>query len=130
MTAFDQPYMPVELDDLRSITFARSSDAYRVALLIPLCGSAGLWAPSCISGAQIAVAELNEAGGIQGRKVQLIMIDAAREACEPVEEIVNGLIEGGFIDAMLACISAPVPASEQSRPTADTLYLYATFCRR
>lgn len=93
--------MPVELDDLRSITYARAGDAYRVALLIPMCGSAGLWAPSCISSAQVAVAELNEAGGIQGRKVQLIMIDAALEACDPVDEIVNDLIEGGFIDAIV-----------------------------
>lgn len=101
MTAFGHPYMPAELDDLRSHTYARNGNAYRVALLIPMCGSAGLWAPSCISSAQVAVAELNESGGIQGRKVQLIMIDAALEACDPVDEIVNDLIEGGFIDAIV-----------------------------
>ena len=30
---------------------------YRVALLVPLCGSAGLWSPSCIACAQVAVEE-------------------------------------------------------------------------
>ena len=78
--------MPVEREDLRNGSFVGVREAYRVALLIPLCGSAGLWAPSCISSAQVAVAELNATGGISGRRVQLIMIDAALEAFEPVYE--------------------------------------------
>ena len=93
--------MPVELEDLRNGSFVGAREAYRVALLIPLCGSAGLWAPSCISSAQVAVAELNATGGISGRRVQLIMIDAALEAFEPVEEIVNGLIDEQAIDAIV-----------------------------
>ena len=39
------------------------SKAFRIALLIPMCGSAGLWAPSCIACAQVAVDELNKADG-------------------------------------------------------------------
>lgn len=93
--------MPVELDDLRGGSLIAAKGFYRVALLIPLCGSAGIWTPSCISSAQVAVAELNESGGIGGRKVQLIMIDAALEACEPIDEIVNDLIEGQVIDAIV-----------------------------
>ncbi|UYV37230.1 substrate-binding domain-containing protein [Rhodobacteraceae bacterium D3-12] len=93
--------LPMELSDLRSGRWLRESDHFRVALMIPLCGSAGLWAPSCISSAQVAVAELNKAGGILGRKVQLIMVDAAVEAPEPVEVIVNDLIETKAIDAIV-----------------------------
>jgi urea transport system substrate-binding protein len=52
-----------------------------------MCGSAGIWAPSCISSAQLAVEEINRGNGIGGRQVQLIMIDSALEAKEPVEEI-------------------------------------------
>lgn len=93
--------MPMELADLRAGRRLLSGDSFRVALLIPLCGSAGIWAPSCISSAQVAVAELNERGGILGRKVQMIMIDAAVEAPEPIEEIVNDLIESHAIDAIV-----------------------------
>lgn len=78
-----------------------STGSYRVALLIPMCGSAGIWAPSCISCAQVAVAELNRKDGIMGRRVQLLMIDAAVEAGEPIEEVVNDLIEIGGIDAIV-----------------------------
>ena len=93
--------LPFDLIDLQSGRMRNTDDAFRVALLIPLCGAAGLWAPSCISSAQVAVAELNDADGIDGRRVQLIMIDAAVEAPEPVDEIINGLIECQAIDAIV-----------------------------
>ncbi|WP_419913035.1 substrate-binding domain-containing protein [Hoeflea sp.] len=75
--------------------------AYKVALLIPMCGSAGLWAPSCIASAQVAVRELNRFSGISGRPVQMIMIDSAIESETPVDELVHTLIENGSIDAIV-----------------------------
>jgi ABC-type branched-subunit amino acid transport system substrate-binding protein len=93
--------LPTEVDDLRDGPLARSKTTFRVALLIPMCGSAGLWGPSCISSAQVAVEEINRAGGIAGKKVQIIMIDAALEAMVPIEEVVNDLIETGSIDAIV-----------------------------
>jgi len=97
---FPGSVFPLELNDsgaYRQIT----SYAFRIGLLIPMCGSAGLWAPSCIASAQIAVAEVNNRGGILDRKVELIMIDAALEAATPVEEVINSLIEIGAIDAIV-----------------------------
>jgi ABC-type branched-subunit amino acid transport system substrate-binding protein len=92
---------PSELDELTVNGLARESDVFRIALLIPLCGSAGIWAPSCISSAQVAVQELNRGNGIAGCKIQLVMIDSALEAQTPLEEIVNDLIEVGAIDAIV-----------------------------
>ncbi|WP_456391290.1 substrate-binding domain-containing protein [Profundibacter sp.] len=93
---------PTELLDVSSGEFLLGkSAAFRVALLIPMCGSAGLWAPSCIASAQVAVNELNRSSGIGGRQVQMIMIDSALEAQTPVEELVNALIEAGSIDAIV-----------------------------
>lgn len=93
--------LPIELADLRAAGHVCAPGSYRVALLIPMCGAAGIWAPSCISSAQVAVAELNRKNGIKGRRVQLLMIDAAVEAGEPIEEVVNELIEVGGIDAIV-----------------------------
>lgn len=75
--------------------------AFRIALLIPMCGSAGLWAPSCIASAQVAVDELNKANGISGRPVQLIMVDSAIETNAPVEELIDSLIRSGSVDAIV-----------------------------
>ncbi len=93
--------VPTELEELRDDPALHSGSTYRIALLIPLCGAAGLWAPSCISSAQVAVEELNRSVGIAGLKVQLIMIDAAMEADIPIEETVNDLIETESIDAIV-----------------------------
>jgi len=98
----DEKIHPAALNEFRDNDFLLGKQqAFRVALLIPLCGAAGLWAPSCIASAQVAVNELNQASGIAGRQVQMIMIDSALEAQTPVEELVNSLIETGAIDAIV-----------------------------
>ena len=95
------PAFPTELDELFLSAQRRTQSTFRVALLIPMCGSAGIWGPSCISSAQVAAEELNRGDGIGGRKVHLIMIDAAVEAEVPVEETVSELIETQSIDAIV-----------------------------
>lgn len=90
-----------ELNDLEGDKLALPGSTFRIGLLIPMCGSAGIWAPSCISSAQVAVAELNNGNGIAGRPVELIMIDSALEAPTPVEEVINSLIEIKAIDAIV-----------------------------
>ena len=90
-----------ELRDLEGDRLALPGSTFRIGLLIPMCGSAGIWAPSCISSAQVAVAELNDGNGIGGRPVELIMIDSALEAPTPVEEVINSLIEIKAIDAIV-----------------------------
>lgn len=77
------------------------SRAFRIALTIPMCGAAGLWAPSCIASAQLAVEQLNQGNGIGGRPLQLLMIDSAVETCTPIEELVDALIAQGSIDAIV-----------------------------
>ena len=79
----------------------RGSDDFRVALLIPRCGSAGIWGPSCIASAEVAAYELNRGDGIGGRRVRLIPIDAAVEAPAPVEDLVDTLIGSRSIDAIV-----------------------------
>lgn len=97
-----QPFWPysadvLDHDDLRS----SRGQAYRVALLIPMCGSAGLWAPSCIASAQVAVQELNRLSGIAGLPIQIMIVDSAEEAQVPVESQISALIEDGSIDAIV-----------------------------
>ena len=74
---------------------------FGVALLIPMCGSAGIWGPSCIASAEVAAHELNRRDGIAGRNVRLILVDSAVEAQVPVEGLVDSLIESRSIDAIV-----------------------------
>ena len=90
-----------ELKDLEGDRLSLPGSTFRIGLLIPMCGAAGIWAPSCISSAQVAVAELNNGSGIGGRPVELVMIDSALEAPAPVEDIIHSLIEIKAIDAIV-----------------------------
>ena len=88
-------------DRIDSDVLAGLSRDFRVGLLVPMCGSAGIWGPSCIASAEVAAHELNQRDGIAGRNVRLILIDSAIEAPVPVEGLVDALIESRSIDAIV-----------------------------
>ena len=98
-----KPAAPVgtQWDLLDGDVLADGARDFRVALLIPMCGSAGIWGPSCIASAEVAAHELNRRDGIAGRNVRLILVDSAVEAQVPVEGLVDSLIESRSIDAIV-----------------------------
>lgn len=77
------------------------SEFFRIGLAVPMCGAAGLWGPSSIASAQLAVAEINEQGGIGGREASLVLVDAAEEVAAEAVSVTDSLIENGEIDAIV-----------------------------
>lgn len=73
----------------------RRSDRLRVALLVPLSGPAGLWGPSCQTSALLAAREINAAGGVLGREMELIFSDAGRDPETVADETLDLVIEDG-----------------------------------
>ncbi len=55
---------------------ARNHDAVDIALVVPLSGPAGMFGPSCEVSAELAIADINAAGGILDRPVRIHPIDA------------------------------------------------------
>lgn len=86
---------------IRSQAAKDDNRPYRVALLIPMCGAAGMWAPSCIANAEVAVHELNSGSGIARRPVEITLIDSAAEAEIPAEQMVETVIAEGRVDALV-----------------------------
>jgi len=75
----------------------------RVGLLIVQEGPPAIWAPSAQACAELAVHELNAQGGVLGRPVDLLVIDAGptwRSAAEAAREAVG---EGG-VDAIVGML--------------------------
>ena len=93
--------LPLEYKGEPARLCSNYQNTYNIALLIPLCGTAGIWSPSCIASAQVAVEELNGRAGIGGRRIEPIMIDSAIEASVPVESLVDELINTQAIDAIV-----------------------------
>lgn len=73
----------------------------RVAVMVPMSGSAGIWGPSCISCAQLAVDEINRADGILGREVEPVYLDADDAAVEAAVAEIDAMIVEGRVDAIV-----------------------------
>ena len=97
----EPPPIPAPRGPIDDETGPGLSRAFRIALSIPMCGSAGIWGPSCIASAQVAAHQLNRHDGIAGRGVELVLVDSALEAKTPVETVVDSLIASRSIDAIV-----------------------------
>ncbi|SFB43820.1 ABC-type branched-chain amino acid transport system, substrate-binding protein [Amycolatopsis marina] len=75
------------------------ADLWRVAMVVPLQGPAGLFGPSCEAITDLAVRELNERGGILGREVVAEVVDGGA-APEIVATELRALVERGAVDAV------------------------------
>jgi len=80
---------------------------FNIALCVPLGGATGIWGPSALASAKLAVAELNNCTGISGRPCQLIVVDAADESAN-IETILGGLVEAGDVDAIVGMHTSAV----------------------
>jgi urea transport system substrate-binding protein len=77
-----------------SLLGARSrSDRLRIAFLLPLSGPAGMWGPSCQTSATLACREVNAAGGILGREIELVFADAGVDPQQVAEETMDLIAE-------------------------------------
>ncbi|WP_018334747.1 substrate-binding domain-containing protein [Actinomycetospora chiangmaiensis] len=72
---------------------------WRVAMVLPLRGPAGLFAPSCEAVIRLAVDEINARGGIRGRRVVSEVVDGGR-APTAVAADVGARVTRGTVDAV------------------------------
>ena len=79
---------------------ARPGTDLNVALCVPLGGSAGIWGPSAMASARLAVAELNRDAGILGRACRVLTVNAADDA-DDIEETLVELVQAGEVDALI-----------------------------
>ncbi|WP_328306825.1 substrate-binding domain-containing protein [Actinomycetospora sp. NBC_00405] len=75
-------------------------ESVRVALVVPLQGSAGMYGPSCELCADLAVMQLNAADGLLGREVSLRVVDGGRDPGAVADEV-DRLLRADHIDAVV-----------------------------
>lgn len=77
---------------------ARSA-VWRLGMVVPLQGPAGLFGPSCEAISELAARDLNNSGGVLGREVQIEVIDGGATP-SAVAARVQQLLDAGDIDAV------------------------------
>ncbi len=76
-----------------------TNDVYRIGMLVPFQGPAGIFGPSCVAVAEQAKIELNATSGIGGREIELVYIDGGRDP-DTITREVAALVHNGGIDAL------------------------------
>lgn len=86
---------------------------FKIAIAGPLTGAYAAFGEQLQKGAELAINEINDAGGIDGHRVELIIAD---DACEPKQAITvaNRLVDDEGVHAVIGhfCSSSTIPASE------------------
>lgn len=72
---------------------------YRVALVLPRHGPAGIFGLECLAAAELAASEIDAAGGVAGRSIQYVNVDAGGDPLVVAQEI-GALLSTGQIDAV------------------------------
>jgi ABC-type branched-subunit amino acid transport system substrate-binding protein len=72
------PSQPGLLDPWEVLLSGPRPDVVRVGLAVPLSGPLAMTAPSALDLAGLAVDEINSAGGVAGRPVELVGVDSGR----------------------------------------------------
>ncbi|MFC7380750.1 substrate-binding domain-containing protein [Sphaerisporangium rhizosphaerae] len=86
------------------------ADALRVGLVVPVSGVLGLLGPCAINCAVLAAAEINEAGGLLGRPVELVLVDGGRPPREVAREVA-GLVHAGAVQGLVGTHASDVRAA-------------------
>lgn len=75
------------------------SSIWRVGMIVPSGGTAGIFGPSCQAVAELAAAELNQISGVLGRQVELEFVDGSRTPNKVADDVAD-LVGQGRIDAL------------------------------
>ncbi|MBY8858517.1 substrate-binding domain-containing protein [Nocardia sp. CA2R105] len=97
-----------------------------LALAVPLSGPAGMFGPSCEASAELAIEDINAAGGILDRPVRLHPIDAAA----PLPELtahVDRMIGAGLIDGVVGWHLSNARKVITPQTAGRIPYVYTTF---
>jgi branched-chain amino acid transport system substrate-binding protein len=89
---------------------ARAEDTIKIGFPIPLSGPTAVYGEPILKGAQMAVSEINAAGGVLGKKLELLPRDSKANADEAVR-LSRELIIKDNVDFLLGTLtSAEAPA--------------------
>lgn len=84
----------------------RDAETIRVGALLPLSGDAAAWGIPPKEAAEMAVEELNQAGGINGHKLELLVRDTAGDPKTAVSAFQNLLATAPDVQAVIGAVAS------------------------
>jgi len=99
-------------------------EAVQVALVVPMQGTTGIYGPSCLACAELAVDELNQRSGINGRRVDLVVVDGGADPALIAAEV-GALVDTGRVEAVVGWHTSAVRQAVTARIGGRVTYVYA-----
>ena len=91
----------------RSLALPADALYISIGLCMAQDGAAGIWSPSALASAELAMAELNQRNGIAGRQVRLVCLNASDESSNFEEELLSAIDAHG-IEALVGMHTSAV----------------------
>ncbi len=110
-------------DPLDALHERREPGRLRVGLVVPQSGALGLTGPSAVDAALLAAHELNTAGGVRGRYVDLVLVDGGRAPAEVAAET-GRLCEADAVDAVVGFHTSDVHRAVEAVVAGRTPYVF------
>ena len=118
------PSQPGLLDPWEVLLDGPRTDVVRVGLAVPLSGPLAMTAPSALDLAGLAADEVNAAGGVAGRPVELVGVDSGR-APEVVAAEAAALHRAGVFELLVGFHTSDVHrAVERALPPGRPVRLH------
>ncbi|MEM6464403.1 MAG: substrate-binding domain-containing protein [Pseudomonadota bacterium] len=102
---------------------ARASDPIKVGVLLPQSGPGGLFGPSCENATNLAVSEINDAGGILGRMVEPVFADVGGPPAEATQAALR-LWRGENVEAFVGMHDSAVRGALTNLFKGEIPYIY------
>ncbi len=99
------------------------AETLRVGLVVPVSGVLGLLGPCAINCAMLAASEVNAAGGVLGRQVELVLIDAGRGPAQVAREVI-ALVREGAVQALVGTHASDVRVAIERSLGAAVPFVY------
>jgi ABC-type branched-subunit amino acid transport system substrate-binding protein len=104
----------------------QSTEPIKIGAPVDLSGVFAVYGEQQRQAAELAVKEINEDGGINGRQVEIVFADAQSDI-QPAVEQVTSLIEREQVDAIIGIVSSAARDAVIPRiARAEKVYIYPT----
>ena len=111
------------IDFLDALVDGPTSRALRVGLVVPSSGPLGLTGPAALACARLAAEEVNATGGVTGRDIELVAVDAGRHPMDVARDV-RTLVSGGAIDALCGFHTSDVRRSLEAVTAGRIPYVF------
>jgi ABC-type branched-subunit amino acid transport system substrate-binding protein len=102
-----------------------SHSKLRIANFVALSGPSGIWAPSAMNSTLLAASEINARGGILGREIEVLFLDASGTA-EDITQRVEDVIANGDVDVIVGSHTSAVRVALRRHIAGRIPYIYTT----